>query len=153
MRRATDAPTPDVPIRRPRLVKVTKRFEFSAAHRAWREDRSPEENRRLFGRCASPNGDGHNYLLDVTVEGAVDADTGMVIDVGDLKRIVMVEVLDRFDHRHLNLDTEEFRTRVPTTEALAVVIWDHLEGRLPAGVQLSRVRVARDASTYVEVAR
>jgi 6-pyruvoyltetrahydropterin/6-carboxytetrahydropterin synthase len=133
-------------------VRVTKKFEFSAAHRAWLEDRSPEENRRLFGRCASPNGDGHNYLLDVTVEGPVDPETGMVIDVGLLKRIVAGEVLDRFDHRHLNLDTEEFRTRVPTTEALAVVIWERLEGRFPGGCRLVRVRLARDASTYVEYA-
>lgn len=131
-------------------MRVTKKFEFSAAHRAWREGRSPEENRRLFGRCASPNGDGHNYLLDVTVEGPVDPETGMVIDVGVLKRIVTVEVLDRFDHRHLNLDTEEFRQRVPTTEALAVVIWERLAGKLPDGCRLARVRVARDTSTYVE---
>lgn len=131
---------------------MTKRFEFSAAHRAWREDRSPEENRRLFGRCASPNGDGHNYLLDVTVEGPVDPETGMVIDVGVLKGIVVAEVLERFDHRHLNLDTEEFRTRVPTTEALAVVIWERLRGRLPRGLRLASIRIAPDASSHVEYA-
>ncbi len=131
-------------------VRVTKKFEFSAAHRAWREDWSPEENRRAFGRCAGPHGDGHNYLLDVTVDGPVDPETGMVVDVVVLKRIVTAEVLDRFDHTHLNLDTEEFRARVPTTEALAVVVWDRLDGRLPAGCRLARIRIARDASSYVE---
>lgn len=131
-------------------VLVTKRFEFSAAHRAYREGLSREENRRLFGPCAGPHGDGHNFLLEVTVEGRVDPTNGMVIDLADLKRIVLAEVLDRFDHKHLNLDTEEFRDRVPTVEAVAVVIWERLESRLPDGCRLARVRLARDASTYVE---
>jgi 6-pyruvoyltetrahydropterin/6-carboxytetrahydropterin synthase len=131
-------------------VLVTKKLEFSAAHRAWRDDLSAEENRRLFGRCGGPHGDGHNFLLEVTVAGAVDGETGMVLDVAELKRIVVAEVIDRFDHKHLNLDTEEFRERVPTPENLAVVIWDRLAPRLPAGCRLARVRLSPDASTVVE---
>jgi 6-pyruvoyltetrahydropterin/6-carboxytetrahydropterin synthase len=131
-------------------VLVTKRFEFSAAHRLWLDNRTPEENRRLYGRCASPHGDGHNFLLDVTVGGRVDRTTGMVLDIGELKRIVIAEVLDRFDHKHLNLDTEEFRHRAPTSEHLAIVIWERLERVLPPVCRLVRVRVAHDASTVIE---
>ncbi len=134
------------------LVSVTKRFEFSAAHRVRRDDLSSEENRRLYGRCAGPNGDGHNYLLEVTVAGPVVRETGMVLDIAELKRIVVAEVIDRYDHRHLNLDTADFADRVPTAENLAVVIWERLEGRFPNGCWLARIRLAEDATTYVEYA-
>lgn len=133
-------------------IRVTKRFEFSAAHRAYRADLSPEENRRHYGGCAGPHGDGHNFLLEVTVVGSVAADTGMVVDIGELKRIVVAEVIERFDHRHLNFDTDEFADRVPTVENLAVAIWERLEGRLPDACRLARIRLARDATTAVEYA-
>ncbi len=133
----------------PRIC-VTKRFEFSAAHRTYRDDLSRDENRRLYGGCAGPHGDGHNFLLEVTVVGSVARDTGMVIDIGELKQIVVAEVIDRFDHKHLNLDTDDFTSRVPTVENLAVVIWERLAGRLPDGCRLARVRLAKDATTSVE---
>lgn len=133
-------------------ICVTKRFEFSAAHRAYRDDLSRDENRRLYGGCAGQHGDGHNFLLEVTVVGAVARETGMVIDIGELKRIVVAEVIDRFDHKHLNLDTDDFTSRVATVENLAIAIWERLVGRLPDRCRLARVRLAKDATTSVEYA-
>ncbi len=122
------------------MVSATRRFEFSAAHRYWREDWSAQENERAFGKCSSPYGHGHNYTLDVTVRGAVDARTGMVMNITDLKAIVG-EVLEEFDHRHLNQDTPYFRELIPTSENIVRVLWRLIAARLPAHVGLAQLRL------------
>ena len=122
------------------MVDVTRRFEFSAAHRYWRDDWTREENERVFGACTSPYGHGHNYTLDVTVRGAPDPVTGMVMNITDLKRIVG-DVLEAFDHKHLNEDTPYFKDRIPTTENIVRVLWGLIAPRLPAGVALARLRL------------
>ena len=98
------------------MVHLTRRYRFSAAHRLHNEALSAEENVGLYGKCNNPRGHGHEYVLEVTVTGEVDPQTGMVMDLGLLDRLVEREVLDRFDHMHLNLDVANFRERVPTTE-------------------------------------
>lgn len=127
---------------------LTKRVEFSAAHFYHRPEWSEEENRRVFGACADPDGHGHNYLLDVTVAGAVDPRTGMVVNLNEVKRVIG-EVVERFDHKHLNLDLPWFRDRVPTTENLARVLWEQLAPRVPAG-RLSRIRLYEDEDLFVD---
>jgi 6-pyruvoyltetrahydropterin/6-carboxytetrahydropterin synthase len=122
------------------MVHATRRFEFSAAHRYWRDDWTAEENERVFGRCSSRYGHGHNYTLDVTVVGRPDPVTGMVMNMTDLKALVN-EVLEEFDHRHLNEDTPYFKERIPTTENLVRVLWQLVAPRLPAGVRLARLRL------------
>ncbi len=124
----------------------TRRFTFSAGHRYWVERWTPEENERFFGRLTVPHG--HNYTLDVTVRGPIDPETGMVIDLGDLKRIVGETVVDRFDHADLNADAL-FRGRVPTTENLAIVVWELLAPKLGAD-RLAQVRVWEDPTLYVD---
>jgi len=124
----------------------TRRFAFSAGHRYWVERWSPEENERFFGRLTVPHG--HNYTLDVTVRGPIDPETGMVIDLGELKRIVGETVVDRFDHADLNADAL-FRGRVPTTENLAIVVWELLAPKLGAD-RLAQVRVWEDPTLYVD---
>ena len=124
----------------------TRRFTFSAGHRYWVERWSPEENERFFGRLTVPHG--HNYILDVTVRGPIDPETGMVIDLGELKRIVSETVVDRFDHADLNADAH-FRGRVPTTENLAIVVWELLAPKLGAD-RLAQVRVWEDPTLYVD---
>jgi 6-pyruvoyltetrahydropterin/6-carboxytetrahydropterin synthase len=114
------------------VVTVTRRVHFNAAHRLHNPALSDEENRRIFGACNNPNYHGHNYELDVSVEGDVDPVTGYVADLGTVKAIVQAVVLERLDHRNLNLDVPEFAQLNPTTENLVVVIWRLLEGRLPA---------------------
>jgi 6-pyruvoyltetrahydropterin/6-carboxytetrahydropterin synthase len=124
----------------------TRRFTFSAGHHyrvsAW----SDAENERVFGRLTVPHG--HNYALDVTVRGPIDPETGMVIDLAELKRIVNEAVVDRFDHADLNTDAL-FRGRVPTTENVAIAVWDLLEAKLGAE-RLWRVRVWEDATLFVD---
>lgn len=122
------------------MVYATRRFEFSAAHRYWWDDWSAEENQRVFGKCTSPNGHGHNYLLDVTITGNIDPRTGMIINMTELKGLVG-EVLDEFDHRHLNMDTPYFRDQLPTTENIVRVLWRLIAARLPAHVRLSHLRL------------
>jgi 6-pyruvoyltetrahydropterin/6-carboxytetrahydropterin synthase len=124
----------------------TRRFAFAAGHRYWVDAWTPEENARVFGRLTVSHG--HNYTLDVTVRGPIDARTGMVIDLADLKRLVGETVVERFDHADLNADPA-FRDRVPTTEALALVIWDLLEPKL-GPERLWQVRVWEDPTLYVD---
>ena len=94
----------------------------------------------MFGKCASRNGHGHNYTLEVTVAGDVDATSGFVVDLKELKEILEREVVSVYDHRHLNLEVPEFKKAIPTTENIAIAIWRRLEGKIP-GAKLHRVRV------------
>jgi 6-pyruvoyltetrahydropterin/6-carboxytetrahydropterin synthase len=127
-------------------ARSTRRFSFAAGHRYWVNTWSPAENERVFGRLTVPHG--HNYLLDVTVHGEIDPRTGMVIDLGELKRVVGETVVDRFDHADLNADPL-FRDRVPTTENIALAVWDLLAAKL-GGDRLASVRVWEDATLWVE---
>ena len=129
-------------------VTISRRFDFSSSHRYYRDDWSEEENRRVFGLCALPNGHGHNYTLEVAVSGEPDPDTGMVINLVDLKSAVE-GVLIGFDHKHLNLDTPWFADRQPTTENLAAVLWDLIADAL-SDASLSRVRLYEAADLYVD---
>ena len=122
------------------MVLLTRKAEFSSAHYYWNEEWSAEENQRVFGRCANRNGHGHNYTLEVTVAGEVDAVTGFVVDLKQLKEILEDGVLRVYDHRNLNLEVPEFATRIPTTENIAISIWERLKGKIP-NAQLHRVRV------------
>lgn len=128
---------------------ITRRFKFAAAHRYYDEALSQEENRRLFGACASQYGHGHNYVLDVSVRGAIDPKTGMIVNLKDLKAVVQEHVISRYDFKHLNFDLTDFESTQPTTEALAVRIWELLEGRIP-GCELARVRVFESDDLYAE---
>jgi 6-pyruvoyltetrahydropterin/6-carboxytetrahydropterin synthase len=122
------------------MILLTRKAEFSAAHFYWNDRLSPEENQRIFGKCANRNGHGHNYTLEVTVAGEIDPVTGFVVDLKLLKEILEREVVGVYDHRHLNLEIPEFATVIPTTENIAVAIWRRLDGKIPQA-KLSRVRV------------
>jgi 6-pyruvoyltetrahydropterin/6-carboxytetrahydropterin synthase len=130
-------------------VRLTKRIEFSASHRyhnpAWDQAR----NAAVFGACNLPHGHGHNYLLEVTIAGSVAQDTGMVINLFDLKQLLL-EVLLEFDHKHLNLDTPYFSERIPTTENIATVLWSVLSARPEMG-GLQRIRLYEEDDLYAEV--
>jgi 6-pyruvoyltetrahydropterin/6-carboxytetrahydropterin synthase len=124
----------------------TRRFTFSAGHRYVVEAWSPEQNEGFFGRLTVPHG--QNYTLDVTVRGPIDGNTGMVIDLGELKAVVGETIIDRFDHADLNADPA-FRGRVPTTENIAIVVWDLLAPKL-GPERLWQVRVWEDPTLYVD---
>ena len=122
------------------MIYLTRRADFSASHYYHDPKLSPQENERLFGKCANLNGHGHNYTLEVTVKGEVDARTGFVVDLKELKDIMEREVVSAMDHRHLNKEVPEFARLIPTTENLAVVAWKRLEPALRVA-KLHRVRV------------
>ena len=127
-------------------ARSTRRFAFAAGHRYWVAAWTPQKNEEVFGRLTVPHG--HNYTLEVTVHGPIDEQTGMVIDLSELKRIVGETVVDRFDHADLNADPL-FRDRVPTTENIALAVWDLLAPKL--GLErLASVRVWEDATLSVE---
>jgi 6-pyruvoyltetrahydropterin/6-carboxytetrahydropterin synthase len=147
------------------MVHLTRRYRISAAHRLHNPALTDEENARLYGKCNNPRGHGHDYGLEVTVCGPVDPATGMVIDIGLLDQVVRREVLDRFDHKHLNLDVESFRSSVPTTENLCVEIHNVLAPCFPLrrggavnsttensglAAKLEKIRVEETRSNFFE---
>ena len=128
------------------MVYLTRRYRFSAGHRLHNDAFGAEENRRVYGKCNNPNGHGHNYLLEVTVGGTIDPATGMIIDLVAMDGIVNQQVLEKFDHKNLNLDMENFRTQVPTTENLCREIYKLLRDPLEQaganrGLRLDRIRL------------
>ena len=131
------------------MIRVTRRVEFSAAHFYHNPDFSPEENRRVFGKCNNPHGHGHNYILEVTIAGEPDPATGMVLDLKELKEILQAEVIDRMDHRFLNYEVPELAGQIPTTEAIASLIWTLLESKITKG-NLDRVRLYETPDLFVD---
>lgn len=131
------------------MILLTRKAEFSAAHYYYNDAWSQEENERRFGKCANRNGHGHNYTLEVTVAGEVDPVSGFVVDLKALKDVMEREVLQSYDHRHLNLEVAEFRSVVPTTENIAIAIWQRLESKIP-GARLQRVRVYEMADLFAD---
>lgn len=128
------------------IAYSSRRFAFSAAHRYWVDAWSAEENERFFGRLTIPHG--HNYALEVTVRGPIDPDTGMVVNLTELKAVVNDAVIQRFDHADLSADPL-FRGRVATTENIALTVWDLLVDKLGAE-RLWQVRVWEDDTLYVD---
>jgi 6-pyruvoyltetrahydropterin/6-carboxytetrahydropterin synthase len=122
------------------MVLLTRKAEFSSSHYYWSDQLSPAENLRVFGKCSNRNGHGHNYTLEVTVEGEVDPVSGFVVDLKKLKDVINTQVVDVYDHRHLNLEVPEFKTVIPTTENIAIAIWKRLENHI-GGARLHRIRV------------
>ena len=114
--------------------------QFAASMPCASEQLSPADNVRLFGKCANRNGHGHNYTLEVTVEGEIDPVSGFVVDLKELKDVIHRQVVDVYDHRHLNLEVPEFKQTIPTTENLAIAIWKRLENQIE-GAKLHRIRV------------
>jgi 6-pyruvoyltetrahydropterin/6-carboxytetrahydropterin synthase len=139
------------------MIHLTRRYRFSASHRLHNQSLSAEENARLYGKCNNPFGHGHNYVLEVTVAGPVDAATGMVMDLAILDGAVDQEILERFDHTNLNLDAPNFSHVVPTTENLGSEIFRLLQSRLEGGglstARLERVRLEETRSNFFEVTR
>ena len=133
---------------------ITRKVEFSASHVCRVESLSNAENQRLFGPGANPNGHGHNYVVEVTVEGQPDTRTGMVMDLKDLKQILQEEIVDPMDHRFLNREVPPFDSVIPTAENLAMELWKRVDRRVHApSARLFRVRLYETAEAYVDVFR
>jgi 6-pyruvoyltetrahydropterin/6-carboxytetrahydropterin synthase len=122
------------------MTYLSRRITFSAAHRYYQKKFSEAENKKVFGRCYTEHGHGHNYVLEMTVGGKVDPLSGMVINLTDVD-LILKEVTDPMDHHHLNFDMAEFAELVPTTENIARHCFDEIKKRLPSSVKLIRVRL------------
>jgi 6-pyruvoyltetrahydropterin/6-carboxytetrahydropterin synthase len=131
-------------------ASLTRRYRFAAAHRLHTDCLTEQQNRTIFGKCNNPNGHGHNYVLLVTVRGAIDPEIGRVTDMDSLDRTVQETVLARFDHRDLNQDPA-FSSRTTTGENLVLFIWDLLVDKLPAGT-LEKIGVIETRDNYFEYA-
>jgi len=137
-----------------RTAQLIRRVRFAAAHRYRKPEWSDERNMEVFGLCARPNYHGHTYSCSVMVEGPIDDTTGMVIDLGVLDRVLQVEVVDRFDHRNINLDVPEFTEGglIPTGENLARFIFERVQSAL-GSVRVASVRIDEDETLSAVVTR
>jgi 6-pyruvoyltetrahydropterin/6-carboxytetrahydropterin synthase len=131
------------------IVLLTKRIEFCSAHRYFKPEWDEAKNRAVFGLCYNPPAHGHNYMLEVTVSGEIDPDTGMVVNLFDLKR-VLLNVIEEFDHKNLNLDMAYFTDRIPTSENLARLLWTKLAMQQDIGT-LHTIRLWEDEDLSAEV--
>jgi len=134
------------------MVYLTRKIEFAASHVYHNPTLSASENKRIFGKCNNPHGHGHNYTLEVTVAGEPDPVTGMVLDLKDLKEILEREIMQRMDHRHLNLEVPELKGQIPTCENIARVIWNLLDPKIKQG-QLHRVRLYENSDLFADCYR
>ncbi len=124
-------------------------YDFSASHRLHSDGLSVEENQRVFGKCNNPNGHGHNYVLELSVTGPLDARTGTIASLSEIDALVDEQIVRAFDHKNLNLDVADFRSVNPTAENIARAIWRRLDGRLSRGT-IHRVRLVETARNAVE---
>ncbi len=131
------------------MVYLTRRVEFSASHYYHNPEFSAEENRRIFGKCNNPHGHGHNYILEVTVKGEIDSRSGFVMDLKQLKDIMNREVVEALDHRHLNKEVPEFAREIPTSENIAIAVWNRLKPKLKLA-ELHRVRLYETSDLFVD---
>jgi len=133
----------------PTMMTLTRSYEFAASHRLDSPLLSHQENLDLFGKCNNPAGHGHNYVLEVSVSGVPDATSGMILNLTDLDEVVSELVVDRYDHKNLNVDIPEFQGRVTTSEVVALEIFSRLQSKLPG--KLQRVRLHETARNIFEV--
>ena len=132
------------------MIYVTRKADFSAAHRLYNSSWSDKQNDEVFGKCNNPNGHGHNYILEVTVRGDVDDSTGYLVDLKKLKEVIRVRVIDKVDHKNLNTDVEFLHGIIPTAENIAIAIWRELKDAIPSGI-LHEIRLQeteRNIVTY-----
>jgi 6-pyruvoyltetrahydropterin/6-carboxytetrahydropterin synthase len=114
-----------------KMVYLTRRTSFSASHRLWSNQLTESENYAVYEKCANPNGHGHNYVLEVTIRGTPDPQTGMVMNLTELKHAVSEQIIKWVDHKHLNYDVPWLEGSIPTTEVLAIKFWERLAEVLP----------------------
>lgn len=131
------------------MVYITRRETFAAAHRLFQVGLNDEENYKLFGKCSNPNWHGHNYTLEVVVAGEINPATGFVLDIKHLKDIIHQYVINKVDHKNLNIDTDFMKGLIPTSENITVAIWEQLVDKIPGG-KLYSVKLYETENNYFE---
>lgn len=131
------------------MVYITRRETFAAAHRLFKKDLSDQENFKLFGKCSNPNWHGHNYTLEVVVAGNPDPDTGFVMDIKELKQLIHTYIIEKVDHKNLNIETEFLSGVIPTSENICIAIWNELVNKIP-GSKLYSVKLYETENNFFE---
>ncbi|MBY0244090.1 MAG: 6-carboxytetrahydropterin synthase [Sphingobacteriaceae bacterium] len=133
------------------MIYITRRETFNAAHKLSRPDWSDDKNENVFGKCANPNWHGHNYQLFVTVKGEINPETGFLVDLKWLKEVINIQIIDKLDHKNLNLDVDFMKGQLSSTENLAIAIWKelipHFEG---TGATLHAIKIAETENNSIE---
>ncbi len=131
------------------MIYITRKESFNAAHKLARTDWSEEKNLEVFGKCSNPNWHGHNYELFVTVKGEPDPETGFLVDLKVLKQIIQTQIIDKIDHRNINLDVDFMQNKMASTEILAIEIWNQLFPHIK-GAELHSVKLYETQNNFVE---
>jgi 6-pyruvoyltetrahydropterin/6-carboxytetrahydropterin synthase len=133
------------------MIHITRRERFNAAHRLFREDFDEEKNLEVFGPCSNPNWHGHNYELWVTIKGELNPETGFLVNLKELSRILKTRVTDKIDHKNMNLEVDFMQGRLASTENLAIAVWNELEQPVKAlGAMLHCVKISETENNFVE---
>ena len=133
------------------MIFITRRERFNAAHRLFRADYSDEKNMEIFGKCSNPNWHGHNYELFVTVKGEINPETGFLVNLKDLSKIIQIKIIDKFDHKNINLEVEFMKGKLASTENIAKAIFEQLEEDvIKLGAQLHCVKIYETENNFVE---
>ena len=133
------------------MIYITRRERFNAAHMLWNYNWNEQKNIEVFGKCANKNWHGHNFELFVTVKGEVNNDTGFVVNLKDLAKIIQEKVIDKLDHKNLNLDVDFMKDKMASTEVLAIAIWEELEANImQLGATLHCIKVQETENNFVE---
>ena len=133
------------------MIYITRRERFNAAHMLWNYNWNEQKNIEVFGKCANKNWHGHNFELFVTIKGEVNADTGFVVNLKDLAKIIQEKVIDKLDHKNLNLDVDFMKDKMASTEVLAIAIWEELEANImQLGAKLHCIKVQETENNFVE---
>lgn len=133
------------------MIYITRRERFNAAHRLFRPDFSDEKNMEVFGKCSNPNWHGHNYDLFVTIKGKINPETGFLVNLKDLSKIINKKVIIKLDHKNINIEVDFMKGKYASTENLAVGIWEQLADEIKhIGVELHCIKVYESENNYVE---
>jgi 6-pyruvoyltetrahydropterin/6-carboxytetrahydropterin synthase len=133
------------------MIYLTRRERFCAAHRMFREEWSDEKNLQVFGKCSNPNWHGHNYVLWVTIKGDLSPENGFVMNINILKKVILEKVIDKVDHKNINLDVDFMKGKIATTENLAVAIWNELKVPVEeAGALLHCIKIEETENNSIE---
>ena len=133
------------------MIYLTRRERFCAAHRLFRADWDDDKNRKVFGQCSNPNWHGHNYVLFVTVKGEINSETGFLINLKDLSKILKEHVIGKIDHKNLNTEVDFLQRKIISTENIAISIWEQIEPHIKAlNARLHCVKIVETENNYVE---
>lgn len=132
------------------MIYLSRVYDFAASHRLHNDAFTDEENAAIFGKCNNPNGHGHNYTLEVTVKGMPDAETGMIIDLAAFDAVVLQKILNKVDHKNLNVDVDFMAGLIPTTEQVLQAFWEQLSDEIPQPASLYRIRLKESKNNAAE---